>query len=104
HDGFLGHSYVGEWVNFGAGSHTSDLRTDYGPIKMTVNGSQVQSGVIKVGSYLGDHTRMSINTLLNTGSVVGPFRLLLTSGTLLPPGVPPFCRLRHGPPPERAHL
>src|SRR5262249_22034415 len=46
HDGFLGHSYVGEWVNFGAGSHTSDLRTDYGPIKMTVNGSQVQSGVI----------------------------------------------------------
>ena len=56
HDGFLGHSYVGEWVNFGAGSHTSDLRTDYGPIKMTVNGAAVQSGVIKIGSYLGDHT------------------------------------------------
>ena len=104
HDGFLGHSYVGEWVNFGAGSHTSDLRTDYGPIKMTVNGAAVQSGVIKIGSYLGDHTRMSINTLLNTGSVVGPFGLLLTSGTLLPRVIPPFCRYGHGRVQERTDL
>jgi UDP-N-acetylglucosamine diphosphorylase/glucosamine-1-phosphate N-acetyltransferase len=104
HDGFLGHSYVGEWVNFGAGSHTSDLRTDYGPIKMTVNGAAVQSGVIKIGSYLGDHTRMSINTLLNTGSVVGPFGLLLTSGTLLPRLIPAFCRYGHGRVQERTDL
>jgi UDP-N-acetylglucosamine diphosphorylase/glucosamine-1-phosphate N-acetyltransferase len=104
HDGFLGHSYVGEWVNFGAGSHTSDLRTDYGPIKMSVNGSQVQSGVIKIGSYLGDHTRMSINTLLNTGSVVGPFGLLLTSGALLPRVIPSFCRYGHGRLQERTDL
>jgi UDP-N-acetylglucosamine diphosphorylase/glucosamine-1-phosphate N-acetyltransferase len=104
HDGFLGHSYIGEWVNFGAGSHTSDLRTDYGPIRMTVNGSAVQSGVIKIGSYLGDHTRMSINTLLNTGSVVGPFGLLLTSGTLLPRVIPSFCRYGHGRVQERTDL
>jgi UDP-N-acetylglucosamine diphosphorylase/glucosamine-1-phosphate N-acetyltransferase len=104
HDGFLGHSYVGEWVNFGAGSHTSDLRTDYGTIRMTVNGAPVQSGTMKIGSYLGDHTRMSINTLLNTGSAVGPFGLLLTSGTLLPRVIPAFCRYGHGRVQERTDL
>lgn len=104
HDGFLGHSYVGEWVNFGAGSHTSDLRTDYGPITMQINGAQVHSGLMKIGSYLGDHTRMSIGTLLNTGSVVGPFGLLLTSGTLLPRVIPAFCRYGHGRVQERTDL
>ena len=104
HEGFLGHSYVGEWVNFGAGSHTSDLRTDYGSITMKINGSQVQSGLMKIGSYLGDHTRMSINTLLNTGTVVGPFGLLLTSGTLLPRVIPAFCRYGYGRVQERTDL
>jgi UDP-N-acetylglucosamine diphosphorylase/glucosamine-1-phosphate N-acetyltransferase len=104
HDGFLGHSYVGEWVNFGAGSHTSDLRTDYAPITMTVNGARVDSGQIKIGSYLGDHTRMSIGTLLNTGTVIGPFGLLLTSGTLLPRVIPAFCRYGHGRIQERTDL
>jgi UDP-N-acetylglucosamine diphosphorylase / glucose-1-phosphate thymidylyltransferase / UDP-N-acetylgalactosamine diphosphorylase / glucosamine-1-phosphate N-acetyltransferase / galactosamine-1-phosphate N-acetyltransferase len=104
HDGFLGHSYVGEWVNFGAGSHTSDLRTDYAPISMPVNGSNVPTGQLKIGSYLGDHTRMSVNTLLNTGTVVGPFGLLLTSGTLLPRLIPAFCRYGHGRVQERTDL
>ncbi len=104
HDGFVGHSYVGEWVNFGAGSHTSDLRTDYGPITMSINGAQVNSGLMKIGSYLGDHTRMSINTLLNTGTVAGPFALLLTSGTLLPRALPPFSRYGHGRVEERTDL
>jgi UDP-N-acetylglucosamine diphosphorylase/glucosamine-1-phosphate N-acetyltransferase len=104
HDGFLGHSYVGEWVNFGAGSQTSDLRTDYGPIIMSINGAQVPTGLMKIGSYLGDHTRMSINTLLNTGTVVGPFGLLLTSGTLLPRVLPAFCRYGHGRVEERTDL
>ena len=104
HDGFLGHSYVGEWVNFGAGSHTSDLRTDYGPITMSINGKQVPSGLMKIGAYLGDHTRMSIGTLLNTGTVVGPFGLLLTSGNLLPRVIPAFCRYGHGQVQERTDL
>ena len=104
HDGFLGHSYVGEWVNFGAGSQTSDLRADYGPIVMTINGAQVHTGLIKIGSYLGDHTRMSINTLLNTGTVVGPFGLLLTSGMLLPRVIPSFCRYAHGRVEERTDI
>src|SRR5262249_4344383 len=47
HDGFLGHSYVGEWVNLGAGSHTSDLRNDYGPVAVTLNGQKVSTGLLK---------------------------------------------------------
>jgi UDP-N-acetylglucosamine diphosphorylase/glucosamine-1-phosphate N-acetyltransferase len=104
HDGFLGHSYVGEWVNFGAGSHTSDLRTDYGNIVMPVNGAKINTGMMKIGSYLGDHARMSINTLLNTGTVVGPFALLLTSGKLLPRVIPAFAGYSHGRLEERTDL
>ena len=104
HEGFLGHSYVGEWVNFGAASQTSDLRTDYGPIVMHINGKQVHTGLIKIGSYIGDHTRTSLNVLFNTGSVVGPFGLLLTSGSLLPRVIPPFCRYGHGRVEERTDL
>src|SRR5438067_1129333 len=79
HDGFLGHSYVGEWVNLGAGTQVSDLRTDYGPISVSIAGRKVETGLIKVGAYLGDHTKTSINTLFNQGTVAGPFSLLLTS-------------------------
>jgi UDP-N-acetylglucosamine diphosphorylase/glucosamine-1-phosphate N-acetyltransferase len=96
HDGFLGHSYVGEWVNLGAGTQTSDLRTDYGPIRMTVNGQSIDTGLIKVGSFLGDHTKTSLNTLFNTGSLVGVFAQLLTAGELLPRVVPSFCRYSRG--------
>jgi len=96
HDGFLGHSYVGAWVNFGAGTQVSDLRNDYGPITMAIAGRKVSSGLIKIGAYVGDHSRTSINTLLNTGTVVGPFSQLLTSGSLLPRVLPAFCRYGHG--------
>src|SRR5262249_49974980 len=44
HDGFLGHSYVGEWVNLGAGTHNSDLRNDYGEVRVIVNGEPVATG------------------------------------------------------------
>src|SRR5207248_4742174 len=55
HDGFLGHSYVGSWVNLGAGTHNSDLRNDYGPVTVTVAGRRVDTGRTKIGCYLGDH-------------------------------------------------
>jgi UDP-N-acetylglucosamine diphosphorylase / glucose-1-phosphate thymidylyltransferase / UDP-N-acetylgalactosamine diphosphorylase / glucosamine-1-phosphate N-acetyltransferase / galactosamine-1-phosphate N-acetyltransferase len=104
HEGFLGHSYVGEWVNLGAGTFTSDLRTDYGPVSMTVGNRTVSTGLIKVGSYFGDHVKTSIGTLFNTGSTVGPFALLLTSGTLLPRVIPAFSRFGHGRLNERTDL
>jgi UDP-N-acetylglucosamine diphosphorylase/glucosamine-1-phosphate N-acetyltransferase len=104
HEGFLGHSFVGEWVNLGAGTFTSDLRTDYGPVRMTIGGRAVDTGLIKVGAFFGDHVKTSIGTLLNTGSSVGPFALLLTSGSLLPREIPAFCRFGHGRLTERTDL
>jgi UDP-N-acetylglucosamine diphosphorylase/glucosamine-1-phosphate N-acetyltransferase len=104
HDGFLGHSYLGEWVNFAAGTQTSDLRTDYGPIRMTLNGHKIDTGLIKIGTFVGDHTKTSLNTLFNTGTRVGVFGQLLGSGELLPRVVPSFCRYGHGRLHERSEL
>lgn len=90
HDGFLGHGYVGEWVNLGAGTHNSDLRNDYGPVTVTVAGKRVETGRTKIGCYLGDHTKSGLGALLNTGTNAGVFCNLLPSGGLLPRHVPSF--------------
>jgi UDP-N-acetylglucosamine diphosphorylase/glucosamine-1-phosphate N-acetyltransferase len=95
HDGFLGHAYVGAWVNLGAGTQTSDLRNDYGEVAVTVNGRLVRTGSTKVGCFLGDHTKAAIGTLLNTGSNAGAFCNLLPGG-LLPRHVPSFLRCDGG--------
>lgn len=104
HDGFLGHSYVGEWVNVGAGAQFSDLRNDYGTIEVYNGGRMVDSGVVKVGSFVGDHTRFSINASMNCGTVVGPFGMMVTSGGLLPRVVPAFSMARDGRVTERSDL
>src|SRR5207248_75825 len=90
HDGFLGHSYVGEWVNLGAGTHNSDLRNDYGEVTVMVNGRLVPTGLTKVGCFLGDHSKTGLGTLLNTGSNVGIFCNVLPWG-LAPKYVPSFA-------------
>jgi UDP-N-acetylglucosamine diphosphorylase/glucosamine-1-phosphate N-acetyltransferase len=91
HEGFLGHSYVGEWVNLGAGTHNSDLRNDYGEVAVVVNGERVATGLAKVGCFVGDHTKTGLGTLLNTGTSVGVFCNLLPAGTYLAKYVPSFC-------------
>ncbi|HLW68979.1 MAG TPA: putative sugar nucleotidyl transferase [Gemmataceae bacterium] len=96
HDGFLGHSYVGEWVNIGAGAHTSDLRHDYGEVIITVAGARVTTGCTKVGSFIGDHTKIGLGCLLNTGTNIGVFASVLPAGKLLPRHVPSFCSVKHG--------
>ena len=96
HDGFLGHSYVGEWVNLAAGTQVSDLRNDYGRVRVTVNGAKVETHLSKVGSFIGDHTKTGLSALLNTGTVVGAFCNLLPSGSLLPRTIPSFCRYYNG--------
>jgi UDP-N-acetylglucosamine diphosphorylase/glucosamine-1-phosphate N-acetyltransferase len=90
HDGFLGHSYVGEWVNLGAGTHNSDLRNDYGEVTVTIHGQPVATGQSKVGCFLGDHTKTGLGTLLNTGTSVGAFCNLLPAGRFAPKYVPSF--------------
>ncbi len=71
HAGFIGHSYVGQWVNFGAMTTNSDLKNNYSNIRVTLNGELIDSGSIKVGSFIGDHTKFGIGTLLNTGINIG---------------------------------
>ncbi len=90
HLGFLGHSYVGEWVNLGANTTTSDLRNDYGPVKMVVNGEFIDTGKLKIGSFIGDHTKAGINSLFNTGSIVGVMCNLVTAGEPYPKYIPSF--------------
>jgi UDP-N-acetylglucosamine diphosphorylase/glucosamine-1-phosphate N-acetyltransferase len=104
HDGFLGHSYVGEWVNLGAGTQTSDLRNDYGEVTVTVNGQRVSTGLNKVGSFLGDHTKSGLGTLLNTGTNAGIFCNLLPAGRLLPKYIPSFSSCWNGDLVEQANL
>ena len=91
HDGFLGHAYVGQWVNLGALTTNSDLKNDYSEVKITLDGrTQLPTGSTKVGALIGDHTKTSIGTLLNTGACVGAMTLLVTSGKLLPKFIPSF--------------
>ncbi len=71
HDGFLGHSYLGMWVNLGADTNNSDLKNNYGSVKVIINGEQVDSGSMFVGLTMGDHSKSAINTMFNTGTVVG---------------------------------
>jgi UDP-N-acetylglucosamine diphosphorylase/glucosamine-1-phosphate N-acetyltransferase len=71
HDGFLGHSYVGSWVNLGAATDTSDLKNDYGFVRVTIAGEELDTGSRHVGSLVGDHSKTAIHTRLNTGTVIG---------------------------------
>jgi len=104
HDGFLGHSYLGEWVNLGAGTTNSDLRNDYGPITVTVDGQRVDTGRCKIGCFVGDHVKTGLGTLLNTGSNIGAFCNLLPSGSYLPKYVPSFASWWNGALSDRANL
>jgi len=71
HYGFLGHSYLCEWVNLGAGTTTSNLKNNYSKITLDVESEKINTGSIFLGSLIGDHTKTGINTMLNTGSVIG---------------------------------
>lgn len=89
HDGFIGHAYVGEWVNLGAGTNNSDLKNNYSPVKVTVNGEVVDTGSLFVGLFMGDHSKTGINTMFNTGTSVGPACNIVGSG-FPPKAIPPF--------------
>ncbi|GBD90289.1 UDP-3-O-[3-hydroxymyristoyl] glucosamine N-acyltransferase [bacterium BMS3Abin04] len=71
HDGFLGHAYLGSWVNLGADTNNSDLKNNYGNVKVFINDEQVDTGSKFVGLTMGDHSKCGINTMFNTGTVVG---------------------------------
>lgn len=73
HDGFLGNSVIGEWCNFGADTNTSNLKNNYAPIRLWdyINGGYADTGLQFCGLMMGDHSKCGINTMFNTGTVVG---------------------------------
>jgi UDP-N-acetylglucosamine diphosphorylase/glucosamine-1-phosphate N-acetyltransferase len=71
HDGFLGNSYIGEWVNIGAATNNSDLKNNYSSVRMWCAGSERDTGRQFLGLLMGDHTKTGINVLFNTGTVIG---------------------------------
>lgn len=89
HLGYIGHSWVGEWTNLGAGTNNSDLKNNYGTVKVGPEGSVIDSQMLKLGCFIGDHSKTGIGCLLNTGSVVGPFCNLL-GGAVSPRYISPF--------------
>ena len=89
HEGFMGHSYIGSWVNIGAGSCTSDLKNNYGLVKTWTAGRMRETGRRFLGATLGSHSKIAINSRLNTGSVVGFNANIVTVG-FPPKFVPSF--------------
>ena len=89
HDGFVGHSYLGRWVNLGAGTITSNLKNTYGSVQLWTPAGMRDTGASKLGSMIGDHAKTGIGTRLTTGSVIGAGSNVF--GSEMPPKyVPPF--------------
>ncbi|RKZ34181.1 hypothetical protein DRQ33_02705 [bacterium] len=89
HDGFLGHSYIGEWVNFGALTTNSDLKNNYNNIRVKMPEGEMDTELNKVGIFVGDHTKFGIGSLLTSGTTVGVSANLFGGG-LFPKYVPSF--------------
>lgn len=101
HYGFLGHSYVGKWVNFGAGASTSNMKNTYSPIRIHIGSRQVATDRQFFGSLIGDHVKLAIGTRLTTGSYIG-FASMIASSGFTPHFVPSFTFLTDkGPEPYR---
>lgn len=96
HEGFVGHSYICPWVNIGAMSCTSDLKNDYSTVKVPLSGLLVDSGMTKVGSFIGDHSKTAIDSMFNTGSSIGVMATVVPGGRLLPRHVPSFSTVLWG--------
>lgn len=73
HDGFLGNSVIAEWCNLGSDTNTSNLKNTYEPVRLWnyPQGSFVSTGLTFCGLIMGDHSKCGINTMFNTGTVVG---------------------------------
>lgn len=89
HDGFLGHSYLCPWVNLGAATNNSDLKNNYGTVRVMVGGEEIDSGSLFAGLIMGDHAKSGINTMFNTGTVVGVGSNVFGAG-FPPKYIPPF--------------
>lgn len=90
HSGFLGHSYLGRWVNLGAGTTTSNMKNTYGQVQLRTRDGSLETGQQFLGTFFGDHVKTGIGTMLTTGTILGAGANVF--GTEQPPKlVPPFA-------------
>ena len=88
HHGFLGHSWVGSWVNLGAGTSNSDLKNTYGEVRLEYPHRRVDTGMQFLGCVIGDFAKSAINTSIFTGKIIGAASMLYGS---IGSNVPSFC-------------
>jgi UDP-N-acetylglucosamine diphosphorylase/glucosamine-1-phosphate N-acetyltransferase len=96
HDGYVGHSYLGRWVNLGAGTITSNLKNTYSPVEFWTPEGERDTGLQFLGTFFGDHTKTGIGTVLNTGTAIGAGANIF-GGAMPPKVIPPFAWGDHPP-------
>lgn len=91
HNGYLGDSYIGRWCNLGAGTTVSNIKNTAGKIKVwDMSNSEFVEVNNKCGTVMGDHVKVAINTLFNSGSVVGPYSNVFDCMGTAPKFIPPL--------------
>jgi glucose-1-phosphate thymidylyltransferase len=93
HHGFLGHSYLGSWINLGAGTCNSDLKNTYGEVNMVYRGERVTTGMQFLGCMMGDYAKTAINTGIFTGKTIGACSMLYGFVTTNVPSYVNYARL-----------
>ncbi|TWU48498.1 Bifunctional protein GlmU [Rubripirellula tenax] len=93
HHGFLGHSYLGSWINLGAGTCNSDLKNTYGKINITYGDRKVATGMQFLGCFIGDYSKTAINTSIFTGKVIGVCSMMYGFVTSNVPSYVNYARL-----------
>ena len=90
HGGFLGHAFVGSWVNFGAGAVNSNLKNTYGSVRVSLNRVEIDTGQMFFGAIIGDHAKVGINATIPAGAIIGMAASIITS-RVVPRSIPSFA-------------
>ena len=93
HHGFLGHSYLGSWINLGAGTCNSDLKNTYGKINIQYGDTKVATNMQFLGCFIGDYSKTAINTSIFTGKVIGVCSMMYGFVTSNVPSYVNYARL-----------
>lgn len=88
HHGFIGHAFIGSWVNMGAGTSNSDLKNTYGNVRVEHRGERIETGMQFLGCVVGDYSKTAINTSIFTGKIIGCASMIYGFVTR---NVPSFC-------------
>lgn len=93
HHGFLGHSYLGSWINLGAGTCNSDLKNTYGTVNMEYPAGKATTGMQFLGCVMGNYSKTAINTGIFTGKVIGACSMMYGFVTSNVPSFVNYARL-----------